>query len=109
MQRMQARGEGNMFNIVLDSLEYENEYLYSAYVSNGRNGICSELGHFRTGSQEILPQESDYIDEYGINHGPGVEIGGVVWAPVNCGYHETDFKYGKLYQGSVSRKLWVVF
>ena len=44
------------------------------------------------------PQEGDYIDEYGINHGPGVEIDGVVWAPVNCGYHKTDFKYGKLYQ-----------
>ena len=41
---------------------------------------------------------SDYIDEYGINHGPGVEIDGVIWAPVNCGYHATDFKYGKLYQ-----------
>ena len=23
---------------------------------------------------------------------------GVTWAPVNCGYHQTDFKYGKLYQ-----------
>ena len=22
----------------------------------------------------------------------------MVWAPVNCGYHATDFKYGKLYQ-----------
>ncbi len=41
---------------------------------------------------------SDYIDEYGINHGKGIEIDGVVWAPVNCGYHATDFKYGKLYQ-----------
>ena len=40
----------------------------------------------------------DYIDEYGINHGPGVEIDGVVWAPVNCGYHATDYKWGKLYQ-----------
>lgn len=40
----------------------------------------------------------DYIDEYGINHGAGVEIDGVVWAPVNCGYHETDYPYGKLYQ-----------
>ena len=29
----------------------------------------------------------DYIDEYGENHGQGVEINGVVWAPVNCGYH----------------------
>ena len=41
---------------------------------------------------------SDYIDEYGINHGQGIVIGGAVWAPVNCGYHETDYQYGKLYQ-----------
>ena len=47
---------------------------------------------------ERVSQEGDYIDEYGINHGPGVKIDGVVWAPVNCGYHATDFKYGKLYQ-----------
>jgi hypothetical protein len=33
---------------------------------------------------------NDYIDEYGVNHGPGVEIDGVVWAPVNCGYHKDD-------------------
>ena len=45
-----------------------------------------------------VPQPGDYIDEYGVNHGPGVKIGETVWAPVNCGYHETDFKYGKLYQ-----------
>ena len=44
------------------------------------------------------PMEGDYIDEYGINHGQGIEIDGTVWAPVNCGYHATDFKYGKLYQ-----------
>lgn len=41
---------------------------------------------------------TDYIDEYGINHGKGVAFGNVVWAPVNCGYHQTDYKYGKLYQ-----------
>ena len=40
----------------------------------------------------------DYVDEYGVNHGPGVKIDGTVWAPVNCGYHATNFKYGKLYQ-----------
>ena len=44
------------------------------------------------------PVEIAYIDEYGINHGPGIEDNGVVWAPVNCGYHAEDFKYGKLYQ-----------
>jgi uncharacterized protein (TIGR02145 family) len=46
----------------------------------------------------IASNLKDYIDEYGINHGPGVEIDGIVWAPVNCGYHKEDFKYGKLYQ-----------
>ena len=44
------------------------------------------------------PADGDYVDEYGINHGQGVEIDGVIWAPVNCGYHQSDFKYGKLYQ-----------
>ena len=39
-----------------------------------------------------------YVDEYGINHGRGVEIDGIVWAPVNCGYHKEDFRFGKLYQ-----------
>ena len=41
---------------------------------------------------------AEYVDEYGVNHGRGIAIGMVVWAPVNCGYHATDFKYGKLYQ-----------
>ena len=40
----------------------------------------------------------NYIDEYGIDQGPGIQIGTVVWAPVNCGYHETDYPYGKFYQ-----------
>ena len=47
---------------------------------------------------KALPAMIDYVDEYGTNRGKGVEIDGVVWAPVNCGYHDTDFKYGKLYQ-----------
>ena len=41
---------------------------------------------------------SDYVDEYGVNYGKGTAIGMAIWAPVNCGYHATDFKYGKLYQ-----------
>ena len=49
-------------------------------------------------SAEDVNSSNDYIDEYGINHGKGTEIDGVTWAPVNCGYHETDYKYGKLYQ-----------
>ncbi len=41
---------------------------------------------------------ADYVDEYGVNHGKGTAIGMAIWAPVNCGYHKDDFKYGKLYQ-----------
>jgi uncharacterized protein (TIGR02145 family) len=41
---------------------------------------------------------ADYIDEYGVNHGKGTAIGMAIWAPVNCGYHKDDYKYGKLYQ-----------
>lgn len=40
----------------------------------------------------------DYVDEYGVNHGGGILIGGILWAPVNCGYHATQYPYGKLYQ-----------
>ena len=46
----------------------------------------------------VVTSQNKYIDEYGVNHGEGVEIDGVVWAPVNCGYHATDYPYGKLYQ-----------
>lgn len=48
------------------------------------------------GNIPALP--GDYIDEYGINYGQGTKIGNTVWAPVNCGYHATDYTYGKLYQ-----------
>lgn len=39
----------------------------------------------------------DYI-ENGVNLGKGVKIGEQIWAPVNCGYEEGSFPYGKLYQ-----------
>lgn len=44
------------------------------------------------------PEFEDYVDEYGVNHGIGTRVGAVIWAPVNCGYHATEFKHGKLYQ-----------
>ena len=40
----------------------------------------------------------DYIDEYNINHGKGIAIASVVWAPVNCGYKSDTYPYGKHYQ-----------
>lgn len=43
---------------------------------------------------EAMP---DYIDKDGVNHGPGVKLGNVIWAPVNCGYND-DYIYGRLFQ-----------
>lgn len=58
--------------------------------------------NFEAGKAYRLSAEAkmlnDYIDEYGVNHGKGTEIDGVVWAPINCGYHATDYPWGKLYQ-----------
>ena len=65
--------------------------------------IITAMAGMQTATCEVkvgkpVLKKIDYVDEYDVNHGPGVEIDGVIWAPVNCGYHETDFKYGKLYQ-----------
>lgn len=71
-------------------------------VSLGTTIIKAEAGEVSASCEvtvnRSVPQEGDYFDEYGINHGKGTEIAGIVWAPVNCGYHRKDFKYGKLYQ-----------
>lgn len=60
--------------------------------------IPSLFGTFEIIQEGQLVKDGDYVDEYGINHGQGISIDGTVWAPVNCGYHETDYTYGKLYQ-----------
>ena len=50
------------------------------------------------GENVVRQSGLDYIDEYGVNHGGGILIGDILWAPVNCGFHPTDYPYGKLYQ-----------
>ena len=49
-------------------------------------------------TMERVASSVDYVDEYGINHGQGIRIGETIWAPVNCGFHATDYQWGKLYQ-----------
>lgn len=43
-------------------------------------------------------EAKNYIDEYGIDRGEGKTIAGLTWAPVNCGFSENNYPYGKLYQ-----------
>ena len=68
-------------------------------VSAGTAKISAEAGGVVSScSVTVSALAVDYVDEYEVNHGKGTAVGMVIWAPVNCGYHETDFKYGKLYQ-----------
>lgn len=47
----------------------------------------------------VSVETEDYIDEDGENHGKGIAIDGVVWAPVNCGHKKADIDLnGRLYQ-----------
>ncbi len=82
-------------NTVTNTISRKTLKLMPAVTFGGSIGGDIEGGE-SDGDQEAQP--GDYVDEYGINHGPGVKIGETVWAPVNCGYHATDYKYGKLYQ-----------
>ena len=62
---------------------------------NGQYGQAVRC--YKEGTATVQTDKKDYIDEYGFNLGKGIEIDGVIWAPVNCGYSD-DFPYGKLYQ-----------
>ena len=66
--------------------------------STARPSAPSELVAKDMGQNVQRQAGLDYIDEYGINHGGGILIGNVLWAPVNCGYHAVNYPYGKLYQ-----------
>ena len=93
--------EGGFTITVTDTWDDSKEYS-----TTKKNPIVRSKG-LRMPAKEYIgvrpPQEGDYIDEYGVNHGQGIEIDGVVWAPVNCGYKaptadSKGFPYGKLYQ-----------
>ena len=83
------------------TITYHKEDSQADYVvSNAHTLPRNKFSSFtnRDAGLTFVKTDELYIDEYGVNHGPGVEIDGVVWAPVNCGYHETDYPWGKLYQ-----------
>ncbi len=70
----------------------------TALAVGGVNATCSIKVKTPTGVATV-----DYVDEYGVNHGRGIVVGDVVWAPVNCGYkaangEDKGYIYGKLYQ-----------
>ena len=67
-------------------------------ISEGTVTISASAGGLTASCSVHVAEPVDYIDEYGVNHGTGVIIDNVYWAPVNCGYTSGVFAYGKLYQ-----------
>jgi len=76
-------------------------------ISDGTAVITASIGNCSaTCSVTVKTPPSVIVKNYvadGVNYGPGINIGGTVWAPVNCGYEPAngDYKgypYGKLYQ-----------
>lgn len=73
----------------------------TALAVGGKSASCSVT--VKTPKSFAEGDYIDYIDELGVNHGKGIAVAGVIWAPVNCGYVPAngDYKgypYGKLYQ-----------
>ena len=80
------------------TITIEKDRLSSSAVFSVGPWMEDQIEYSGTVTIENGPLKIDYVDEYGINHGKGINIDGTIWAPVNCGYHATDFKYGKYYQ-----------
>lgn len=73
----------------------------TALAVGGEGASCSVT--VKTPKEFASGEYIDYVDELGVNHGKGIAVAGVIWAPVNCGYEPAtaDYKgypYGKLYQ-----------
>lgn len=82
---------GNYFYMVNNSADVKTLYHLKEY---GLSIRCIK------GEEPVEPEEpgeNEYV-ENGVNHGPGVMVDGLLWAPVNCGYDSENYLYGKLFQ-----------
>lgn len=108
-----SRSSHTDFLIVLPPVEFENGFEVTVCDDEGASYVIgtAKTNSVRRSSVLVMPVKTlddsdlsasdplpEYVDEYGVNHGSGVKIGETIWAPVNCGYHESDYPWGKLYQ-----------
>lgn len=110
-------GDTHAFKVTVTPSDAERDFVWTSsapeYVTVNEEGVATAVadgeavitvtaacGALSTSClvKAISYDPDDYVDEWGINHGKGIVVGGVTWAPVNCGYHEKDYPYGKLYQ-----------
>ena len=86
-----GEGDGNTLSVTITASHNDSKDARSGLVIFSAGSITRVVSVSQRG-------RGSYIDEYGIDHGNGVKVGETIWAPVNCGYHYTQYKYGKLYQ-----------
>lgn len=65
-------------------------------VVRGRAGlsIAVAANHIKPVSSNFAPKYSSGTTDLDY----GIKVGSTWWAPVNCGYNATNYKYGKMYQ-----------
>lgn len=105
--------EETEFIIALPPVTFDEGFTVTVNASEGDRTISyvrssSTIKYIRRSRILTMPvfmivEDGDYVDEYGINHGQGTDVDGVIWAPVNCGYKaasdaDKGYPYGKLYQ-----------
>lgn len=91
-----ANGTGTgPFSSIIIGLEPGTIYYVRAYATNNHGTGYGEQVTFVT--EQSGGSLAHYIDENGVDRGEGIEIKGIIWAPVNCGYDST-YLFGKLYQ-----------
>ena len=83
-------------NINVETNNENNDREGQIHIWNEEYAIDRYIAIHQRGNEKV--NEKHYIDEYGIDWGEGEMIRGLTWAPINCGYEETDFPLGKLYQ-----------
>ncbi len=86
-----------LFSVKVDGLKDGAKQYCRIYAKqNGRaDWYGTEVFNFET---KVLPEGmKPYVDADGVDHGFGVEVDGVIWAPVNCGYSSAN-PYGLYYQ-----------
>ena len=83
-------------NINVETNNEKNERSGQVHIWNEEYALDRYISIHQRGNEK--ENDRHYIDEYGVDWGEGELIRGLTWAPVNCGYKETGFPLGKLYQ-----------
>lgn len=112
---MLSASEPTGFYFALPPTAFEGGFTVEIESTDGGKGTLATTASNTVGRSQILVMpvaeveivpaavDMNYVDEYGINRGPGILIDGLVWAPVNCGYKapsgsDKGYPYGKMYQ-----------